>query len=246
MTSNSNSETDFATEFGKIAVPATGYYHIARGQAARPAPLLLGLHGYAQTAQDFVGVMRKIAPEEFVAAAAQGFNQIWTGPKSQISFAWLTAYEKEDSIVRNNDFINSLLDRLTGEGLVDPARVFLLGFSQGSSVAYRFAHRNPRRVAGLISVCSDLPPDIEANLAPLTDIPILILYGLKDKIFSVEKSEHAVRALTHGGIDVEAIPFDRGHIVPSSLAPEIRAWMRRVVAEGPRRAASKGAGVSSL
>lgn len=224
-------ETANAVRIARLPVQTTGYYYTDSGGAGAGAPLLLGLHGYAQKAADFLTVMRKIAPSHHVAAAGQGFNQLWTGTTREITFSWLTAFEKEDSIIRNNSFIGGILDRLGSDGVIDPAKVFLLGFSQGSSVAYRFAHRNPGRIAGLISVCSDLPPDVAEDLRPMLKIPILILYSLKDRFFSVAKSEEAVKRLRDGGVDVEAIAFDGGHVVPSSQAPRIRAWMRRVLGE---------------
>lgn len=213
----------------RVAVEAVGYHLAERAPeaAGRRAPLLLGLHGYAQSADMFLPIMRKLAPPDFAAAAAQGFNQIWDPSSRKISFSWLTAYEKQDSIDRNNRFLAGVIDDLAADGTADPGAVFLLGFSQGASVAYRFAQRFPSRVRGIISACADLPPDVEADLAPLRQTPIFITYGLQDRIVAEAKPLHAIDALRTGGLEVEVASFDRGHLIPSSIAPKVHDWMRR-------------------
>ncbi len=212
----------------KIPVETTGYYYIDEvSPPAGSAPALLGLHGYGQTAPDFLDVLRKWTPPEFLAVAGQGFHQIWDRETRKIAFSWMTAFEKADNIMRNNRFVESLANELRAAGKLDGQGMFLLGFSQGSSVAYRFAQRHPELARGIISVCADLPPDVEQHLAPLKKIPVLILYGLRDPIFPVEKSLHAAEALRAAGVDVEIVSFDRGHIMPSSLGEKVQDWLRR-------------------
>lgn len=212
----------------RLPVETVGYYYAQPGPKAPPnAPTLLGLHGYAQTGADFLGIMQKLAPDNFVASAAQGFHQLWDYNTKQITFSWLTSFEKADNHRRNNQFLASVIEQLALEQLADPAKVFLLGFSQGSSVAYRFALSHPDRVRGVISVCSDLPPDVESNLARMRGIPVMIVYGLRDPIVPTEKPLHAVDALRAAGIEVEVLSFDRGHLIPSSIASKAQEWMRR-------------------
>jgi len=217
-----------------IPIEAAGYFYAAPGaDASASAPALVGLHGYGQTGPDFLQVIQKWAPPEFLSVAPQGFNQLWDRETRKIAFSWLTAFEKHDNVARNNRFLVSVQDQLAAEGALDPAACFYLGFSQGSSVAYRFAQSHPSRVRGIISVCADLPPDVEAHLAPIQHIPVMILYGLRDPIFSSEKPLHAADVMRKAGMDVEIVSFDRGHVMPSAMGPRVQEWMRRVLAQRP-------------
>lgn len=218
----------------KIPIEATGYFYAERGPASVGAsPALMGLHGYGQTGPDFLRVIQKWSSPDFLSVAPQGFNQLWDRETRNIAFSWLTAFEKSDNVVRNNRFLASVQDQLAAEGALDPAACFMLGFSQGSSVTYRFAQSHPTRVRGIISVCADLPPDVEAHLAPIHSIPVLILYGLRDPIFPTEKPIHAADALRKAGMDVEIMSFDRGHVMPSAMGPRVQEWMRRVLSQRP-------------
>lgn len=223
-----------APSLRSVPVEAAGYYYAASGSsAAGTQPALIGLHGYGQTGPDFLQVIQKWSPPDFLSVAPQGFNQLWDRETRKIAFSWLTAFEKHDNVARNNRFLASVQDQLAAEGALDPAACFYLGFSQGSSVAYRFAQSNPSRVRGIISVCADLPPDVEAHLAPIQHMPVMILYGLRDPIFSSEKPIHAADVMRKAGMDVEIVSFDRGHVMPSAMGPRVQEWMRRVLSQRP-------------
>lgn len=225
--------------FRRVPVEATGYWLVEPGR--RPsAPALVGLHGFGQTATDFLSITRKMAGAEPAVLAPQGFNQLWERSTRTITFSWLTAFERDDNVRRNNQFLDRVLDAAIAEGTVDPEAIFLLGFSQGSSVAYRYAAARPGRVRGIVSACADLPPDVEADLERLAGTSVLVAYGLHDPIFPQEKPLHAAEALRAGGIDVELVSFDRGHVIPSSLAPRVQEWMRRATTErwSPRKFAN--------
>lgn len=222
-------------ELDRVIVSTAGYFYLDPG-TQRPAPALVGLHGYSQTGRDFLRVLRNVAPADFAVVAPQGLNQLWDPATGQIRFSWMTAFEKTDNIERNTRLIGAVLDRLIEQKEIDPGGVFLLGFSQGSSVAYRFAQRHPDRLRGVISVCSDLPPDVRENLAPLRPLGFLILYGEQDPLVPADHPKQAYEALRAAGLGVDLRAFPRGHVLPSSLAPLVEDWMRRRL-RGPERPA---------
>lgn len=213
----------------RMAVERPGYWYFepTARRGAGAAPVLIGLHGYGQTGADFLAVTRRMAGEGMAACAPQGSNQLWDRQTRTISFSWLTSFERDDSVHANNAFLDRVIDELAAAGEIDCGGVYLMGFSQGSSVAYRYARSRPDRVRGVISICADLPPDVESGLGPLRGIPVFIAYGLRDPIFPQDKPVHAADALRSAGVDVELVSFDRGHIIPSSLGPRIQEWIAR-------------------
>lgn len=208
-------------------VQMPGYYYVEPGpDAVPPSPALVVVHGYGQTAPDFLNEARPLAPADFTLVAPQGFNQIPSRSQRRITFSWMSSFEKADSIKRNNEFLGSLIKNLGAEKALHPGRVALLGFSQGSSVVYRLAARHPERFRAVISLCADIPPDVEAEIERLKGISFMVLYGLKDPLIPNEKSIHAANVLRQAGHDVTEIPFDAGHLIPVDLAPRIQAWLR--------------------
>lgn len=239
----SSPENKDEPRLNRVSVETPGYYYVDRGEGGPgPAPMLIGLHGYAQTGRDFLKVTRRLASPEHAVATIQGLNQFWYGGNGQVAFAWMSSFEKEDNIERNNRLIGAVIDRLVGEGIAEADGIFVMGFSQGSAVALRFGQRHPGLVRGIITACSDLPPDVEAEAHPLPGVPVLVLYGRKDKWVPVEKPEHIARALAERGVDVETHAHNRGHALPSLLAEPVKDWMKRKLKKRDSRAAETGTG----
>jgi phospholipase/carboxylesterase len=226
LTTTPQTESAPAPALRRQYIQTPGYFYVERGpEAVAPAPALVAIHGYGQTAPEFLAEARPFAPADFTLVAPQGINQIPSRRQRKITFSWMSSFEKPDSIKRNNEFLGSMIKSLASEKALQSGRVALMGFSQGSSVAYRLAERHPERIRALVSACADIPPDVEAQIDRLRGIAFLVLYGLKDPIIPNEKSMHAARVLREAGCDVTEIAFDGAHLLPLERAEEIRAWL---------------------
>src|SRR5947209_14072376 len=113
----------------------------------RPAPLLIALHGYGANKRQMMREARAAAPAGFAIAALQGFHQHLRDPKEQggplrFGFGWLTNFRPEESVAIHQRALLEVTDSLVKEGVADPKRVFLLGFSQSCALNYRlvFSH----------------------------------------------------------------------------------------------------------
>src|SRR5438270_4854621 len=111
---------------------------------ARPAPLLIALHGYGANKRQMMREARLIAPPGFAIASLQGFHQHLKEPKEEggplrFGFGWLTNFRPEESVTIHHRALLDLIDALTKETVADRERIFLLGFSQSCALNYRFA-----------------------------------------------------------------------------------------------------------
>src|SRR3954470_19208487 len=162
-------------------------YYDLHVPAPGPAPLLIALHGYGANKRQMMREARQIAPQDFAVASLQGFHQHLKEPKEQggplrYGFGWLTNFRPEDSVAVHHRALLDLTDALAGEGVADPERVFLLGFSQSCALNYRFAFTHPEILRGVVGVCGGLPGDWEASeIYKPTDAAVLHLAGARDE-----------------------------------------------------------------
>lgn len=231
MNPSPSSESPAAPPLRRQFIQTPGYYYVDPGPAASlPSPSLVAVHGYGQTAPEFMAEVRPFAPPEFTIVAPQGINQIPSRSQRKITFSWMSSFEKSDSIKRNNEFLGSMLKTLAAEKTLQPGRMALLGFSQGSSVVYRFTAQHPERVRAVIAAGSDIPPDVESQIERLRGVAFMVIYGLKDPLIPNEKSIHAARVLREAGMDVVELAFEGGHHLPVAHAADIQAWLREKTA----------------
>lgn len=133
---------DTAPEMRTLTIDLTVYYTLLlpRGAHDSPPALLLALHGWGQTAKRFITDFDRLRDRNILVVAPQGPHQFYLDLSTRkIGFNWLTAYDKERAIADINGYLARLLAVLNEEHPYDASRIFLLGFSQGVPMAYRFA-----------------------------------------------------------------------------------------------------------
>jgi predicted esterase len=195
---------------------------------SKPAPLLIAVHGYGMNKRYMMREARQIAPEDFIIASLQGPHQHFqrTGDTYKIGFAWLTDYKTDEYIRLHQKFILAMVGKLAQDGVVDPARIYLFGFSQSSALNFRFAFTHPNFLKGVVAVCGAAPSDIDSNPAYKTfDAKTLYLYSTDDEFYPIEKFREFEAKLGERLPDYRSRQFDAKHEITQEMRNEIREFL---------------------
>jgi len=222
-----DSDSDMTLIEGNIRIPHTVYYSVLVPQQKGPRPLLIVLHGFGQVAGQFVKVFEPLAQTGILVAAPQGAHQLYTNLKERrVGFSWLTKYERDQSVSDFVAYMEQFYKLLHETCEVDSQRVFMLGFSQGVSMAYRTWAHSSLPVRGVIACGGDLPPDIVEKLEGLPPIQILLVHGRQDEDVSPERVQEALEHLKARGLKPELFDFEGGHVVPSAVLPKVERMIK--------------------
>lgn len=145
---------------------------------SRPAPLVLVLHGGANTAQDAVkitGFDKQASVGEFIVAYPEGTRTEWNAG----SCCGSAPQRNPDDV----GFLTQMLDRLQRDYAVDPERVFVTGASNGAMMAYRFACERADRVRAVASVAGAVRA---AACEPSRPVSVLEIHGTADPLLPYE------------------------------------------------------------
>ena len=112
----------------------------------RPAPLVLVLGGYKDTADTTAQLTR------FDAFASTN-NFVVVYPEG-IGLSWNAGFCCGHSGYGSDDvgFLNAVIDQVQNDYRIDATRVYAVGFSSGAFMAYRLACEDASRIAGVGSV----------------------------------------------------------------------------------------------
>jgi phospholipase/carboxylesterase len=165
---------------------------------AKPAPLIVALHGAGGLAMQML---------DLLAVSAERQGMIVLAPESRGS-TW--------DVIRGGygpdvAFIDRALTKIFQLQRIDPARIALAGFSDGASYALSLGVINGELFDHILA----FSPGFMA--APSTaDTPrIFISHGVHDEVLPIDPcSRRIVPALRRAGCDVEYHEFDGGHVVP--------------------------------
>jgi predicted esterase len=206
-------------------------YYDLRPATISPAPLLIALHGYGANKQQMMREAQLLAPEYFAIASLQGFHQHIKPPKEaggplRFGFGWFTNFHSPESIAVHHQAIRDLIKILAGEGVADPARVFLLGFSQSCALNYRFAFTHPEYLRGAIGICGGIPGDWETNpLYRRADIDVMHLAGTRDELYPPERVRDYEKQLKTRARSVELKSFDAAHEIVPEMRSHVVQWL---------------------
>ena len=125
--------------------PHAGQAVLARGPSPRDARLALILvHGRGASAEDILGLAAELQLSDVACLAPQAAGDTW------YPYSFLSPIEQnEPGISSGLGVIGRLIDDLGREG-VPPARIGLLGFSQGACLSLEFAARNAAALRGRV------------------------------------------------------------------------------------------------
>lgn len=219
------------TQVDRILKARINLYYDLRPGPTSPAPLLIALHGYGAHKRYMMREAQLMAPEQFAIAALQGFHQHIKEPREpggplRFGFGWLTNFRSEESVALHHRSLLNLIEILSDEGIADPARVFLLGFSQSCALNYRFAFTHPGRLRGVIGICGGIPGDWETSHAyHRADIDVLHLAGTRDEFYPPERVRDYERQLKTRARSVEFKSYDAAHEIVPDMRSDVNQWL---------------------
>jgi phospholipase/carboxylesterase len=214
--------------------------------------LLVLLHGYGSTPQEWVPFSRTIQVSEnerFVFPEAPDYTTPPDGPVG--GRAWwrldLAAYRQRGALPdlsasrplgldRSSDAVKRLLKDLQGRPGSTPKATILGGFSQGAMIAADVAFRSDEPLRALVILSGTLVDEATwtAGMPRRKGLPVFIAHGRRDDILPFAVAERFEQRMRRAGLDVTWVPFEGGHEMPAAVVAELN-WFLAGLGAGPQR-----------
>ena len=192
----------------------------ARTASARG--LLAGFHGYAENAAIQLQRLQDVpGAASWTLVSVQGLHRFYDRRTNEIVASWMTREDREDALADNLAYVSAALDSVRYD---ESAPIVFAGFSQGVAMAYRAACRTPVRVAGIIAVGGDVPPELLQDRS-VTFPRVLMLRGEEDRWHEAEPFAEDAKALRERGVQVIAMTVPGGHAWTADVAAAIGEFL---------------------
>jgi phospholipase/carboxylesterase len=168
---------------------------------ARPAPLIVALHGAGGIAMQLLDLM---------AVQAESHGVIVLAPESRGS-TWDMIQGGYGPDVA---FIDRALAKIFQLHPIDPSRVALSGFSDGASYGLSLGVINGELFDHIFA----FSPGFMAPTSTADTPQIFVSHGIHDEVLPIDPcSRRIVPTLRQAGYDVEYHEFEGGHVVPPDM-----------------------------
>lgn len=205
-----------------IAVTTHGRYLVDAPGGAGPWPVLLGFHGYAETAAIHLVQLARLDPAHaWLRVSVQGLHRFYTRTEDVVA-SWMTREDRELALADNIAYAEAV------RAAVDAAHAttgtfVAVGFSQGAAQAYRAGLAGGAACAGILVLGGDLPPDVAAYASALP--PVLIGRGSDDPWYSDDALAADVQRLEAAGVRYATCEFTGGHEWADAFVSAASAWL---------------------
>ena len=190
----------------------------------QPTKAIIGLHGWTGDEHVFEPVAKMMNIDD----AQWFFPRAPYKADSGKGYSWFSGTDETGwDIEKTRVGIHQLLTDVRSNGF-SPKNIFLIGFSQGASLAMEIALRLPFAIGGIVPIAGFIKfKDALANEATeeSKNTPVLLLHGNQDEIIHVTASEKAHELLKIRGNPVHFEKYDAVHKIPKIICPIVKNFI---------------------
>lgn len=194
------------------------------------SPALVMIHGFGANEGDIYELV-PFVDKRVLVVAPRGPIKVDENPRG--SWRWSVPQEDgspdpavlQDSASKIATLIEQLPD-LTGVRL-DPAQIYVGGFSQGGLMSLEMAATYPELLAGILPHSGFVSPGAEQRLwaGAFQGKPAFVAHGTRDQMLNIEKGRHIKEVLEVGGVDVTYKEYNFGHVTSPESRRNLANWL---------------------
>ena len=208
--------SDDGAEIHSVPTGTHGRVLIAAARAAAARGLIVGFHGYGETAAIQLARLQAIpGAAAWTRVSVQGLHRFYDRNGREVMAHWMTSEDRELAIADNIAYVDAVVAAVAAAHPFE--RLVFLGFSQGTAMASRAAAHAGDRCHGLVLLGGDVAPEVLASGARLPRT--IIGRGTSDRYYAAEQFTADSEALEERGVLAAAIEFKGGH----EFSPMFRA-----------------------
>jgi phospholipase/carboxylesterase len=197
-----------------------------------PYPLVVLFHGHAGSDEQVLRLAPRISRRNYICISLRGPETAGLTEDGSPGYGWGDG--EHDSFV--SEYMLRAVEQTRRCYHVHSERIYLAGFQEGASPAYRLGLAMPDKVAGVASLNGAMPrPTGGAPLFRFPDVRslrVLIGHGTANAAVPLESARRDFRVLYTAGVDVQMHTYPIGQGLHPHMFRDINRWiMKNVHAE---------------
>ncbi|MEK3912192.1 alpha/beta hydrolase [Paenibacillus sp. FSL H7-0331] len=189
-------------------------------------PVIFALHGLGSNEQDMLGLLSELSTD-FIVIGIRGHLPQGSG------FAYFHIKSIGNPIREHFDQsmqqLEQFIEMATTQYAIDPARRYLLGFSQGAVLSMCLALTMGERIKGIVALNGYIPIFVKDEywIQSVTDLSVFISHGEHDPIFPKQLGDNNhefFRQLSH---HVTYTTYPSAHGVSLENQQDFIRWIRQ-------------------
>jgi phospholipase/carboxylesterase len=202
----------------------TGYEH------NYPYPLLVFLHGHGGSEEQVLRLAPRLSRRNYICIGLRGPHPLAPRPDGRQTYTWGQGGQ-HDSLVE--EYVFRAVEQTRRHYHVHSERIYLAGFREGATLAYRLGLLFPERFAGIVALNGALP----RRGGPLLRLPevrrlrVLIGHGIANSVVPLSLARADFRLFYAAGLAVRMHTYPSNHRIHPHMLRDIDRWVQRSIDE---------------
>jgi predicted esterase len=199
------------------------YYQIGEANSSIKKVWMV-FHGYAMLSEFFIKKFEILNDGETLIIAPEALNRFYiTENFSRVGASWMTKLERENDIVENNQYIESLFQKVSKDIGHSNFQLNVLGFSQGSATACRWIFSANNKTNNFIVWAGDVPKDClkDENRSKWNSLNTFLVFGTKDPLITTDLSLKFQKRISEYKLNFDLVEYDGDHRIFPKVLREV-------------------------
>ena len=193
-------------------------------------PLLVFLHGHGGSEEQVLRLAPRLSRRNYICIGLRGPQALGLRADGHLAYSW-GADGQLDALIE--DYVLRAIEQTRRNYHVHSERIYLAGFCEGATVAYRLGLQFPEKMAGIISLNGAMP----RSGGPLIRLPearqlrVLIGHGIANAVVPLALARQDFRLLYTAGLDVQMQTYAATHRLHSNMLRDINRWVMAAIGQ---------------
>lgn len=194
-------------------------------------PAIIALHGRGTDEHDLAPLVFSLGLVDALVISPRAPRPFEFGG----GFAWYDLGEEgvphPETFHASLDLLRRFIAEIKAGYALDPDRIILLGFSQGTVMAYAAALLDPDLFRGIAALSGYIPQrsGLVFSLERLGVLSAFISHGTYDQVIPVRLGRESAELLKRAGVRVEYREYPMGHEVREETLRDLSAWTKNLL-----------------
>ncbi|MFN8456807.1 MAG: hypothetical protein U0401_19435 [Anaerolineae bacterium] len=192
-------------------------------------PAVIMVHGWKGD-ETVMGIFKQTVPPGVAVVSPRGPLAVEDG-----GYSWFLRTGTElqptppESLLESLSQLRQFITELPQLYPIDPTRLVLIGFSQGSTMANSLIFTYPQLAIGVASLAGLIPDVIQQTKSPnLAGLPVFIAHGVRDEIVPLAAARYTRDLYRQLGAEVTYGEYHTGHKLTVQGMADLKAWLAKM------------------
>jgi phospholipase/carboxylesterase len=187
-------------------------------------PLLVFFHGHGGDEQQVLRLAPRLSRRNYICIGLQGPEAIGPNGDGRVGYSWGQDGAQDATV---EEYVLRAVEQTRRCYHVHSERVYLAGFCEGATLAYRLGLAFPERFAGILSLNGSMPrrgcPLL--RLPDLRGLRVFIGHGIANAVVPLTLARRDHLLLYTAGLSVRMHTYPTTHRIHPDMLRDINRWI---------------------